>query len=257
MKSPFPGMDPYLERHWLDVHTKLVTYAADALNEDLPGNLVARTEERIAIESESGLTADVAPDIRILEMVERDPTAAGGLALAAPYRLVALVEPVTERFVRILDDSGQIVSVIEFISPSNKRGKGLEAFRQKRAELLRGGVHFMEIDLVRAGDWPALLAPHVCPRKLATTYRALVRLAHEPAAAYLYPIPIRNPLPPVPVPLRPGDPRVEIDLQALIERVYRNGRYGRTLNYAEPCDPPLQESDAAWAGELLRGGSRD
>ena len=36
MKSPFPGMDPYLEPHWPDVHTKVVTYAADELNTRLP-----------------------------------------------------------------------------------------------------------------------------------------------------------------------------------------------------------------------------
>jgi hypothetical protein len=24
MNSPFPGMDPYLEPHWLDVHARLV-----------------------------------------------------------------------------------------------------------------------------------------------------------------------------------------------------------------------------------------
>jgi len=27
MKNPFPGMNPYLEAHWRDVHTSLVTYA--------------------------------------------------------------------------------------------------------------------------------------------------------------------------------------------------------------------------------------
>jgi len=26
MPSPFPGMDPFLEKHWGDVHTSLVTY---------------------------------------------------------------------------------------------------------------------------------------------------------------------------------------------------------------------------------------
>ncbi len=26
MPSPFPGMDPYLESHWRDVHHSLITY---------------------------------------------------------------------------------------------------------------------------------------------------------------------------------------------------------------------------------------
>ena len=44
MTSPFPGMDPYLEAYWGDVHTKLAAYICDVLNPTLPGDLVARTE---------------------------------------------------------------------------------------------------------------------------------------------------------------------------------------------------------------------
>ena len=36
MKSPFPGMDPFLERHWEDVHTRLIGYIADALQPHQP-----------------------------------------------------------------------------------------------------------------------------------------------------------------------------------------------------------------------------
>ena len=31
MPSPFPGMDPYLERYWEGVHAKLIGYIADDL----------------------------------------------------------------------------------------------------------------------------------------------------------------------------------------------------------------------------------
>ena len=48
-RSPFPGIDPYLERHWRDVHGSLVIYARDALNEQLGGELVARCDERLVI----------------------------------------------------------------------------------------------------------------------------------------------------------------------------------------------------------------
>ena len=39
MNSPFPGMDPYLERHWGDVHQALVTYIRDQLQPSLPDDL--------------------------------------------------------------------------------------------------------------------------------------------------------------------------------------------------------------------------
>ena len=35
MKSPFPGMDPYLEPYWTDVHARLTTYTSDALQRRL------------------------------------------------------------------------------------------------------------------------------------------------------------------------------------------------------------------------------
>ena len=50
MKSPFPGMDPYLERHWGDVHQAVVTYIRDGLQSRLPGDLRARMQERVYIE---------------------------------------------------------------------------------------------------------------------------------------------------------------------------------------------------------------
>jgi hypothetical protein len=36
MKNPFPGMNPYLEAHWWDVHTSLVPYMRNQLQRNLP-----------------------------------------------------------------------------------------------------------------------------------------------------------------------------------------------------------------------------
>jgi hypothetical protein len=35
MQSPFPGMDPYLEQHWGDVHHNLISLAQGMLNDHL------------------------------------------------------------------------------------------------------------------------------------------------------------------------------------------------------------------------------
>jgi hypothetical protein len=51
MKSPFPGMDPWLERFWGDVHSRLITIASGVLNGVLPEDLVARVEERVVVDS--------------------------------------------------------------------------------------------------------------------------------------------------------------------------------------------------------------
>src|SRR4029450_6725745 len=50
MQSPFPGMDPFLEPHWLDVHSVLATSSRESLNQQLPDDLIACVEERMAIE---------------------------------------------------------------------------------------------------------------------------------------------------------------------------------------------------------------
>ena len=47
MPSPFPGMDPYLEQHWGDVHSSLVIYARNQLQKVLPRDLRARVEEHL------------------------------------------------------------------------------------------------------------------------------------------------------------------------------------------------------------------
>jgi hypothetical protein len=55
----------------------------------------------------------------------------------------------------------------------------------------------------------------------------------------------------VPVPLRPDDADVPLDLQALVEQCYRNGAYEGTLNYAAAPDPPLLGAEKDWADRRL------
>jgi hypothetical protein len=67
MKSPFPGMDPYLEEHWRDVHHNLVTFIQGDLNERMPSDLRARVEERVFVESAQAIECSVYPDVRVIE----------------------------------------------------------------------------------------------------------------------------------------------------------------------------------------------
>jgi hypothetical protein len=250
-------MDPYLEPHWLDVHTKLVTYAADELNRVLPETLVARTEERVAVESDWEGGRAIGPDVRVFSPASSDPAtpAAAGIGVDAPFKLVVELDPVIERFIRILDESGRLVTVIEFISPTNKWGQGLEAYHEKRGDLLSAGVNLVEVDLVRRGDWRALMRPHVCPLDAFATYRTTIRLPPG-RAAYLFPMPLRDRLPDIPVPLRAEDPRILLPLKLLVDDVYRNGRYGLTLDYRRACEPPLEGEEARLAEEILKGAGK-
>ena len=67
MPSPFPGMDPYLEAHWRDVHAALIIYSRDALQGVLPGALRARVEERVLLETPQGIgDHPLFPDVRVI-----------------------------------------------------------------------------------------------------------------------------------------------------------------------------------------------
>lgn len=68
MKSPFPGMDPYLERHWPDVHSRLVHDAANSLQRQLGGPLRARIGKRRVMEEDSDL-------VRSIEFSDAEPLA--------------------------------------------------------------------------------------------------------------------------------------------------------------------------------------
>jgi len=48
-KNPFPGMNPWMQLVWSDVHTRLIGDIAEALGDELPADLVARAEERVVL----------------------------------------------------------------------------------------------------------------------------------------------------------------------------------------------------------------
>ena len=241
MPSPFPGMDPYLEPHWLDVHTALVSEARRALNRVLPPGLVARVEERVAIESDDQAVRRIAHN--------RDVS-------SRSTAFVVELDPIVERFIRIIDEAGELITVIEFISPTNKRQPGLDDYRQKRAALLAAGVHMVEVDLVRAGNWRALMRPEVCPGEAISPYRVTIRTSGAHPAGYLFPIRLREPLPVVPIPLRPSDNPLTLALQPLLASVYDDGRYDQTVDYHLPLQEPLDDDDDQWADCLLRTTGR-
>jgi hypothetical protein len=252
-RSPFPGMDPYLEAHWQGVHAALIVETSRVLNRLLPEDLAARLEERIAIDSGFESERLTNPDEFVYEPGSSySPADHPAVSIDAPYCLVVDSEPVKQRFVRIISQEGQLITVIEFISPSNKINPGLDAYLQKRSELLAAGTHLVEIDLVRQGNWRALMKPHICPATALSTYRATVRIAGSPRRAYVYPIHFQAALPEIQIPLRPTDPKLMLALQPMIEAIYTDGRYNRTLDYTRPLEPPLAIDEQRYADEALK-----
>ena len=78
-----------------------------------------------------------------------------------------------------------------------------------------------------------------------------VRCAWSERGRALYALPLRERLLAIPIPLRQSDRPVPLDLQALLDQCYRNGRYD-DIDYAEPPTPALAGDDAVWAEALLK-----
>src|SRR3954447_17091201 len=126
MPSPFPGMDPYLEAHWRDVHARLVIYASDALQGVLPRGLRACVQESAVVQTLQGFgDYPRRPDVRGVECTLKrgwDTRPESGVAEAGPILLDVGPEPVTEPFLEIIDREigNRVVTVLEFLSPSKK-----------------------------------------------------------------------------------------------------------------------------------------
>jgi hypothetical protein len=118
MKSPFPGMDPYIEACglWGDFHHDLIAETKRALAQAVPERYLVRTEERsylVLVESEGKRSYPFEPDVSVTAVPGRRKVKKnGGTVLAEP---AGEIEPVTmrafieeehrEAFVEIYEDT--------------------------------------------------------------------------------------------------------------------------------------------------------
>jgi hypothetical protein len=144
----------------------------------------------------------------------------------------------------------RLVSSFEILSPVNKRDEGLVKYRQKRRRLYEAGVHLVEIDLLRRGEW-AIQHPNLPPVPYLIT---LTRAGAGQIEAW--PVALQDELPAVPVPLLPPDPDVPLDLSLCLKNIYGEAAYELSLNYDEPPPPPaLSTAEESWMKALFRDSS--
>ena len=261
MPSPFPGMDPYLEGYlWPDVHHRLATQISIQLAPLLAPRYVARIVIRTVVEElKSGdSVAVMIPDVEVFagRRSEAGPSSeAGEVAAPAAIAPAPVIWPQSLTYeaeissVEIRDVAGgTLVTSIEILSPTNKRGAGWDEYQAKRRRVILAQAHLLEIDLLREGQRPV---PRVGSSR-APYYVFLTRAGH-PGRAEVWPIQLRDPLPVVPVPLRPPDADTPLNLAKALPAIYDEARYDLSLNYGQPPDPPLEGAEAEWAAELSRG----
>src|SRR5437764_11551840 len=108
--SPFPGMDPWLELDWGDVHHSLIQYSRDALQKQLPNDLLARVNERAFVEDEPEANRLIRPDVVISEAqpwAGPGAESSGGVAVANPLVFEVSNPEITEGYIEIRDRGGK------------------------------------------------------------------------------------------------------------------------------------------------------
>lgn len=262
MSSPFPGMDPYLEGPmWSMFHNSLIEELARQLTPLLWPRYKVRPGERVVVAAPDPVETipprDRLPDVGVfaargnsdkpLPSVD-SPMEAGPLIL----EIEAAPPSVVQTFLEIrAADGGQLVTAIEVLSPTNKRGPGASEYRTKRREILASETHFIEIDLLRVGERFPVAGPLPSVPYFVILSRSNLRPRIE-----VWPISIDAVLPRVPIPLLAGDPDSELDLQLAVRSVYDLYHYDADINYLRPPSLPLPLEQTEWAEKLLQEAGR-
>ena len=254
MPSPFPGMNPYLEQpnSWMDFHQSLAIYIRAALVPLVGPEYIVRIEERLYLsewpEDERGKFFGQA-DLSVHGGRDRRIDSSGGTAtIDAPLQVVVDIPDAKLGLngIEILDCiSDSVVTVIEILSPSNKYpGEDRAAYMEKRAEIIQTKANLVELDLLRGG-------PKLPARGMTKCdYHILVSRPSQRPQAGVWPFNLRETFPSFPVPLREGEKDVELSMKPILDRLYDEANYGRSI-YRHPPVPPLSPEDAAWAEKII------
>lgn len=257
MPSPFPGMDPYLEdsTFWSEFHSRLIVELSNALILNLRPKYYVGVETRTYIdEGDEELLVGI-PDALVLRSTQAhgetrstEETEIAVQMRPTPVRLPMPLE-IRERYLEVREvGTNQVVTVIEILSPKNKRkGEGRTAYEKKRQQVLRSLSHLVEIDLLR-GNLPMPMTGTA----EQVDYRIVISRESTRPMADLYGFSLRETVPPFPLPLKPEDAELTVNLQEIVDRVYDLGSYAVRLDYRQSVpSPALSAIDQQWVDALL------
>jgi hypothetical protein len=245
-------MDPYLEHPslWPDVHNRLIAAVADDLSERVAPRYYVGLERRTYLLKADDVVFIGRPDIAVAS------TTGASVAVSLPTTTsvavlevdVPMQDEVSENFLEIHEvKTGKLITIVELLSPVNKLHKqGREEYERKRGYVFRSWTSLVEIDLLRAGD-----PMPVVGAQIQSDYRILVSRGLQRPRATLIACTLRHPIPTFRLPLLPGDDEPEVALNRILHALYQRARFDLRLDYTQPPVPPLAESDAAWARELI------
>lgn len=254
MKSPFPGMDPFLEQpaFWSDFHATFVNYWREAVADLLPPNYEATLGERVyLVERDPDERKLGYPDVALTHgeiPLGTQPQASGQTATLEPVTIpLTMLEGPRETYIEILyQPERSLVTALELLSPANKQLPGRVEYLAKRRALLLQKVHLVELNLLIGGH----RLPFEKPLPPANCYYFLSRDEDRPDCQ-VYHWSLRDPLPTLPVALKHPDPDIYIDLGAVFATVYERGKFFRRVDYHRSIPAFIGEADREWVQQIL------
>lgn len=249
MPSPFPGMDPYLEDRllWPDLHQRLIAYISESLQPQVRPKYIARITERIELAS---IQKGYIPDVLIVQPPRNLVPAISGTGVMVADEPLTFTFLEEERRVPAIEiiyrETGDVVTVIEVLSPSNKMGEGRTQYLQKQNDLLTSQVNLVEIDLLSAEPTPTLARTMVIDKPPGWRYVVSVNRSHQRYRLEVYAFGLKERLPRCRIPLRAADPDVTLDLPAVFARCYEVGGYDLLIDYQQEPPLALKEWEVEW-----------
>ena len=256
MGSPFPGVDPFLEGQgvWHDFHVSFNICLRKHLMPRLPKTYVARIEEHVYLDDDSGTTISrKMPDVEVEKTSNprREAPAMSQAVLTLEPIVVPnrFVDPIRVRYIKVRTRSDdQVVTVIETLSPTNKYGSGRNEYLSKRMALMYEDVHLVELDLLLRGRRIEMAEP--IP---SGDFFAMISRGNRRPDCEVYPWNLPVALPAIPIPLKAPDPDVKVDLQEVFAAAFELGPYDELVRYDRPVGMTLSEKMRDWVAERLRG----
>ncbi|OKH55981.1 hypothetical protein NIES2101_01585 [Calothrix sp. HK-06] len=253
MNNPFPGMNPYLENpvFWAELHHRLITAIADAIEVNIPQQYQVAIEQRTYLSDDSDSVSVGIPDVSVFSK-QLAPQHSSTTQLSTSEGITIMMpmpENVTESYLEIREiATGFVVTTIEIISPKNKKaGEGRKAYESKRKKVLASLSHLVEIDLLRSGK-PMLILGKVA----INDYYIIVSRSDIRPKAKLYTFSVQQPIPSFQLPLQSEDIEPILDIQSLLNSIYNRARYHLRIDYNLEPVPPLKPDNTAWYDRLLR-----
>ena len=260
MKSPFPGMDPYIEGVcWGDFHTEFISSWRAAVLDQLPDGFDAEIQEYVSVVIPEERSRRISPDVLVFQ-TDRASASPDGAGPGRTEGGTAVLEPVEMAFeylerlrwpfieVKRLADE-QVIAVLELLSPSNKSGEDRIEYLRKRESVFKSDAHLVELDLLLGGK--RLPMDEDLP---PGDFYAFVSRAERRPICQVYAWGLPRKLPMIPVPLVQPYADLSVDLSAVFTAAFERGRYHRRLRYEQPPVAPVRPDLAEWVRQTADAG---